>query len=88
MDEVLKKLEEQLSLQEWPNVYFFKFIVPNTPEAIAKASALFGETAELSYQPSRTAKYMSVSAKEVMMDVQSILDVYKAAAKIEGVVSL
>lgn len=88
MDEVLKKLEEQLALQEWPNVYFFKFIVPNKPEAIAKASALFGETAELSYHPSRTGKYMSVSAKEVMMDIPSILEVYKKAAKIEGVVSL
>ena len=29
MDPVLEKLKIQLELQEWPDVYMFKFIVPN-----------------------------------------------------------
>ena len=28
MDETLQKLKVQLDLQDWPNVYYFKFIVP------------------------------------------------------------
>ena len=29
MDPVLEKLKIQLELQEWPDIYMFKFIVPN-----------------------------------------------------------
>lgn len=82
------KLREQLELQEWPNVYLFKFIVPNTPQAIAQATALFDELSELDYHESKTGKYVSVSAKEMMLDVDSIIAVYKKASAIEGIVSL
>ena len=41
MDNPYLKIREQLELQEWPNVYLFKFIVPNTSENIAKTTALF-----------------------------------------------
>ena len=82
------KLREQLELQEWPNVYLFKFIVPNDPHSIARATALFDELSELDYHESKTGKYVSVSAKEMMLDVDSIIAVYKKASTIEGIVSL
>lgn len=82
------KLREQLALQEWPNVYFFKFIVPNDPHSLAQASALFNETAEISFHESKTGKYISVGAKEMMLDVDSIIEVYVRAALIKGVISL
>ena len=65
MSDPYLKLREQLALQEWPNVYFFKFIVPNNPEAIAKTSALFDDAVDLQMQPSKTGKYLSISAKEI-----------------------
>lgn len=83
-----QKLREQLELQEWPNVYLFKFIVPNSPEAIARATALFTDLAELSFHESKTGKFVSVSAKEMMIDVDSIISVYHHAASIEGIISL
>lgn len=82
------KLKEQLELQEWPGVYLFKFIVPNNPEAIAKTSALFEVPENLHLHPSKTGKYISVSAKEMMLNSDSVVEVYKQAAKIEGIISL
>lgn len=87
-DDIYGKLKEQLDLLSWPDIYFFKFIVPNDPERIAKVSALFNNADDLHLQPSKTGKYISVSAKELMLDVDSIIEKYKQAATIEGVISL
>ncbi len=82
------KLRDQLALQEWPNVYLFKFIVENTPEKIAKTTALFDETAEISMHTSKNGKFVSVSAKEMMLSVEAIMEKYQEAQKIEGIISL
>lgn len=82
------KLREQLELQEWPNVYLFKFIVPNTPHALAQAAALFTDLSEINFNESKTGKYISVTAKEMMLNVDDIIEVYINASKIEGIVSL
>lgn len=88
MNEQFEKLKAQLELQEWPNVYLFKFIAPNKSEIVARVSALFDEGADLHFQPSRNGNYISISAKEMMLDVTSIMDKYLKAAEIEGVISL
>lgn len=88
MDEVLAKLKVQLELQEWPDVYLFKFIVPNNSEAIALTSVLFDNEAEVVMHPSKNGNYMSISAKEMMLDVNSILEKYKKASLIKGIISL
>jgi len=88
MNDPYEKLREQLELQEWPNVFMFKFIVPNTSEKIALASALFDDSADLTLRPSSKGTYMSVSAKELMMSVDSIIEKYKSASQIEGLVAL
>jgi uncharacterized protein len=85
---VFDKLREQLEQEQWPNAYMFKFIVPNTPEHIAKVYALFGEEAMITEQPSRNGKYMSISAKELMLNVDSIMKIYEESTKIEGLISL
>ncbi len=87
-DDAYAKLKEQLELQSWPDVYFFKFIVPNEPTRIAKVTALFDNADDLQLQPSKTGKYVSIGAKELMLDVDSIIEKYKLAAKIEGLISL
>ena len=88
MSDPYKKLTEQLALQEWPNVYLFKFIIPNNPEVIAKTSALFDDAVDLKLQPSKTGKYVSISAKEMMLDVKSIIEKYKKSAEIDGLMAL
>lgn len=82
------QLKEQLALQEWPNVYLFKFIVKNDKEALARTTALFDETADLTVRTSSTGKFTSVSAKVLMLDVDSIIEVYNKAQNIPGIISL
>lgn len=88
MENNFEKLREQLALQEWPGVFLFKFIVPNEPEAIAKASALFGESSDINMRPSRNGKFMSLSVKELMLDVDSIIERYQKAIQIKGLIAL
>ena len=88
MEETLSKLKVQLELLDWPNVYLFKFIIPNQPEQIAQVSALFDETSEITFHPSSNNKYTSVTVKELMLDVDSIIERYRKAGVIEGIISL
>lgn len=88
MTEQFDKLKAQLELQEWPDVYLFKFIAPNQSETVARVAALFDEGVDLQFQPSRTGKYVSISAKEMMLDVESIMEKYRKSAEIPGVISL
>ena len=86
--ETFKGLKAQLALQEWPNVYFFKFIVPSDSEKIALVTGLFDDPSEMSMHPSKKGNYTSISIKTVMMDVEAILDIYYKASAINGVIAL
>jgi len=88
MDEVLVNLKIQLENEEWPNIYLFKFIIPNEPEKIAHVTALFNDTSDIVMHPSKNGTYMSVSAKELMLDVDSIIEKYENASKIKGLIAL
>lgn len=86
--ETFERLREQLLLLEWPNIYFFKFIVPSDSEKIARITGLFDDHSELTLHPSKNRKYTSISVKVVMMDVDSIISIYVRASEINGVISL
>lgn len=88
MSEVFDKLRAQLEQEEWPNVYLFKFIIPNEVELLAKVNGLFSGEAEILTQPSRNSKYLSVSIKEMMLNVDSIIDIYEKSTQIKGLISL
>ncbi len=88
MSDVLESLKKQLALQEWPDVFLFKFITPNDSKLIAKVTALFDDGTDLKFNQSKTGKYVSISAKEMMIDVESIIDRYKEVAKIKGIIAL
>jgi uncharacterized protein len=72
----------------WPQVYMFKFIVPSDNQKIAQTESLFEDDAEIKLQPSSTGKYTSITARVVMMDAEQIINTYKKAAHIEGIISL
>jgi hypothetical protein len=88
IDDSLEKLKVQLELLEWPDIYLFKFIIPNESEKLALISAIFNNESEIVMHPSKTGKYMSFSVKEVMLDVNSIIEIYKKASLIKGIISL
>ena len=83
-DELKKKLEKH----SWPAVYMFKFIVPSDNQKIALVQNLFGDDAEVKQQPSSKGNYTSITAREVMLSADSVIEVYQKASSIEGIISL
>ncbi|MBM3916716.1 MAG: DUF493 family protein [Sphingomonadales bacterium] len=81
-------LKAQLEQQDWPNLYMFKFIVPNDNHHLAQVTALFNANSEISYHHSGNGKYVSLSAKEIMLSADDIIAVYERAALIPGIISL
>lgn len=83
--ELKKKLNESGS---WPRVYFFKFIVPSDNQKLAQVEALFGAEANVLLKQSSKGNYVSVSAKELMLNAEGVIERYKRASKIEGLMAL
>ncbi|MEY2650899.1 MAG: hypothetical protein RLZZ261_1527 [Bacteroidota bacterium] len=73
----------------WPALYMFKFICPANNEAVAKLEQLFDpEVAELSLRPSSKGNYVSFTAKELMISVDAVIERYRLATDIPGLISL
>jgi len=75
----------RLQQQEWPDVFMFKFIVK--PEHVEHVKQIFGP-AEIKTRKSRNGNYVSVTGKEMMLDSEKVIERYKAAAEIEGLIAL
>lgn len=84
-DDLRSKLNAHNS---WPQVYMFKFIVPSDNHKIALVESLFDDGAEIKMQPSSKGKYTSLTARVVMLDADQIINIYKKASTIEGIISL
>lgn len=83
-----KSLKVQLESMDFPQVYFFKFIVPNENDNIAKVSALYASDTQIQMKTSSSGKFISVSAKQVMLSVDDVIHIYHKASTIEGIISL
>jgi uncharacterized protein len=78
-------LREKLNNLEWPAFYMFKFIAPVTKEA--ELLQLFSKhTVEKKF--SSNGNYVSITSTYFMESANEIIEVYKRAAEIEGIVSL
>ncbi|HPF68128.1 MAG: DUF493 domain-containing protein [Flavobacteriales bacterium] len=84
-DRLKAKLED---VHDWPSVYMFKFIFEPTEERLARVMALFPEESEVLRRYSKGGKYLSVTAKEVMMNADDVVDRYVRASEIDGVIVL
>ena len=80
-----KKLDESL---DWPSVYMFKFIVPADNRKIALIEVLLGPEAEISTKQSSGGKYISITGKVVMLNALEVIEKYRSAADIEGLIAL
>ncbi len=85
-DRIRKSLDEY---HDWPTVYMFKFIVPSDNKKVALVEALFNsKTARITSKQSSKGNYMSITVREVMTNVDKVMDLYREAAKIEGLIAL
>ncbi len=82
LQRLAKLLDEESS---WPLDYLFKFIVPSAQ--VDLVTALF-PPGIVSIRQSRTGKYQSVSATLSLPDSGSIVEVYRQAALIPGLMAL
>ena len=70
---------------QFPENYIFKFIVK--PENQAEVEALL-PGAEVRLKPSSGNKYVSVTLSKEMSSSQEVVEVYKKAYKIDGIIAL
>jgi putative lipoic acid-binding regulatory protein len=70
----------------WPSTYTFKFIVPC--QNIDLVLKLFEEKDDIKTRESRNGRYISVTAKSKVFSSEEVIEVYKSAAQINGVISL
>jgi len=80
-----QRLESELN---WPQLYMFKFIIANDNHKLAQVQALFGEEAQVTISQSREGKYVSISAREMMLNAAEVIARYEQANLIGGVISL
>jgi putative lipoic acid-binding regulatory protein len=87
--EELNKLREKIiETSVFPTVYMFKFIVPSENRSIALVENLFDQSAEIHIKESGRGKYTSVTGKQVVINVEEIIDIYKKASTIEKIMFL
>lgn len=88
-EEEINSFREKLSQSmSFPGVYMFKFIITSEHRNIALVDNLFGPEAEISSKESTEGKYTSITARQVVMNVDEIIDVYRKAARIKGIMFL
>jgi len=81
-EEFKQKLDE---VHQFPTVYMFKFIV--TEDKTAEVEGLFPKN-ELELKPSSKGKYVSVTAKVMMPSSDKVIQIYKEASQIKGLIAL
>jgi hypothetical protein len=87
-DRFIKLREALLKEKKWPMEYLFKFIVPNEQVLIDDVKEVFTNPDNIKYKVSQNIKYVGITCKELMPDVDSIISIYEKAAKIKGVISI
>jgi putative lipoic acid-binding regulatory protein len=87
-DELENLKKKLLETTPFPTVYMFKLIVPSENRTIALVENLFEEGTDILTKESDKGKYTSITAKQVVINVEEILEIYRKAANIKGVMML
>ncbi len=72
----------------FPGVYMYKFIVKSENRDIALVESLFDAEADIHTKESLNGKYTSITAKQVVISADEVIEVYKKAANIKGIIFL
>lgn len=85
-DENTERLKTLLESQhKFPTHYMFKFIIPHTKEAELRNIFPY-ENVRMNF--SKRGKYVSITVELLMESPEAVLQVYKAAQSIEGLIAL
>lgn len=87
--EDLEKFRQKLiETSSFPSVYMFKFIVASENRKIALVENMFEPEADIHTKESANGKYTSITAKQVVVSADEVIEVYKKAAEIKGIIFL
>lgn len=84
------KLKDSLEdTTKFPAEYLYKFIVPAKGNKVQEIEDIFkNKLANISTKESKTGKYISVSIKVNLASADEVILHYRAAEKVEGIISL
>lgn len=86
MDYSTDSFKEKLdNTHSFPTLYVFKFIVK--PHQVKDVESIFPKH-DVVQKPSSGGKYISTTVKIMAASSDEIIELYKEAAKIEGIISL
>ena len=89
-DDFYKRLEKQLSDSSvWPSMYKFKFILKSDSGEITNLKNMFDDIdANISSNLSSSKNFTSITVTAKMQSANDIINKYKLASEIEGIISL
>ena len=86
--DVYANFKEKLeSVQTFPGLYAFKFILTGGKEKLTELREVLPEE-EFIETPSKTGKYISVTVKKWMQDADAVVYIYKKVGEIKGIMML
>ncbi len=85
IDKFKKLLADQ---QQWPMLYYFKFIIQNKQEQLDQVKGFFEDPSTITYKTSKDIKFIGISCKQWMPNPESIVAIYEKASQIKGLISL
>jgi len=86
--DIYVNLKEKLeSVEKFPGVYHFKFIITGGLDKIQDLRNILPND-EFIEQPSKTGKYVSITIKKPVQNADEVIDVYKQAGNIKGIMIL
>jgi putative lipoic acid-binding regulatory protein len=86
--DIYVNLKEKLeSVEKFPGVYHFKFIITGGLDKIQDLRAILPND-EFIEQPSKTGKYVSITVKKQVQNADEVIAVYKQAENIKGIMTL
>lgn len=89
-EEFYKNLKEKLdNTSDFPTDYMYKFIVPAEENRVEEVKNIFDNGgAVINTKKSKTGKYTSVSIVLKVASSDQVINYYKEAEKVEGIISL
>lgn len=85
-DTIYDGLRAKLNESSYPTTFLFKFIFPL--EQLEAVQSIFNKNEKFDYRPSKAGNYLSITCNANMESTEAIINIYKKAALIKGVISL
>jgi putative lipoic acid-binding regulatory protein len=86
--DVFANFKEKLeSVQTFPGIYAFKFILTGGADKLTELRAVLPDD-QFIETPSKTGKYISVTVKKWMQNADEVVDIYKKVGAIQGIMML